>query len=219
MCFSAEADLAMGVAIAVVGVDSLRHVEHRRELPLAALPLLFAFHQINEAFVWWGLDGRTPMSLAEAAAFVYLGIAFVLPVLVPVAVRAIETDEDRRRVMAGFAVLGGFVSLILLAALVRNGPSPVPEDLYVSYSVGVSNGVLLTVAYVVATCGAFLAASPRRLVLVGWFNLLVVALLAWFNTAGVISLWCAWAAVVSVLIAVHLRTEDHGESRHFAPVG
>ena len=218
MCFSAEADIALGLAVGVVGIDALRHVQHRRELPLAALPMLFAAHQFIEAFVWWGLDGQLSEAAANTAAYLYLGIAFVLPFVVPMTVRAIETDETRRRVMLGLALLGAVVSAVLLTALVRNGPSPAAEDLHVSYSVRVSNGLLLTLLYVLATCGAFLAASPRRLVVVGALNLVAVALLGWLNTTGVISLWCAWAAVVSVLLALHLRTENHAESPHFAPV-
>ena len=57
MCFSVEADVAIGLAVGVVGVDALRHVTRPQQWPLAALPIVFAAHQLNEAFVWWGLDG------------------------------------------------------------------------------------------------------------------------------------------------------------------
>ncbi len=57
MCFSADADLAAGVVVTVIGVDAIRRARTPKELPLAALPLLFGIHQLVEAFVWWGLAG------------------------------------------------------------------------------------------------------------------------------------------------------------------
>ena len=41
MCFSAEADLTAGILVTAVGVDAVRRARAPRELPLAALPLLF----------------------------------------------------------------------------------------------------------------------------------------------------------------------------------
>jgi hypothetical protein len=39
-----------------VGVVTLTKVKHRRELPVASLPLLFAIHQFIEGFVWDWMD-------------------------------------------------------------------------------------------------------------------------------------------------------------------
>ena len=69
MCFSAEADLVVGVALLPVGVLALREVRHRRELPFAALPLLFALHQLVEVFVWRGAEGGVCPAVADTAAF------------------------------------------------------------------------------------------------------------------------------------------------------
>ena len=40
-------------------------------------------------------------------------------------------------------------------------------------------------------------------------NLAAVGVLAWLDQVAFISLWCAWAALTSVAIAVHLRRPDH----------
>ena len=59
MCFSAQADLVGGVVVSGIGIDVLRHVKGRRRyLPMAALPMMLGLHQIDEAFVWWGLQGH-----------------------------------------------------------------------------------------------------------------------------------------------------------------
>jgi hypothetical protein len=61
MCFSPEGDLVGGVVVTAIGVDAIRHLRDRKDhLALAALPLVLGFHQIDETFVWWGLQGVVP---------------------------------------------------------------------------------------------------------------------------------------------------------------
>lgn len=218
MCFSAQADVVVGCAVGVVGIDTLRHVTDRRQLPLASLPLVFAAHQLVEAFVWWGFDGTVGVGLAGAATRAYLLIAFVLPVVVPLSLVPLEADAVRRRIMLGLAGLGAVVSIVLVVAVLRSPPTAEQDHLHIVYSAGVERGGVLTVLYVVATCGAFLASSRRPIAVVGAFNLAAAAVLAWLTVDGVISLWCAWAAVASVLIAVYLRSEERSGSLPAASV-
>ncbi len=97
MCFSATADLVAAAAVAPVGILALRWAPTRADLPIASLPMLFAVHQGIEAFVWLGFDGRVSAGAQEAAIIAYLLIAqVVLPLLVPLGVRAIEPVAWRR---------------------------------------------------------------------------------------------------------------------------
>src|ERR1700689_1869173 len=88
MCFSPEGDIPGGIVVTAIGIDALRHLHNRRDhLALAALPLVLGFHQIDEAFVWFGLQGHVPEGLGRVATWIYLVIAFVvLPLLVPIVV-------------------------------------------------------------------------------------------------------------------------------------
>ena len=101
MCFPAGPDVVGGIVIGAIGVDVLRHVDGRRRYALlAALPLLPAAHQLDEAFVWWGLQGHVPSAIGHIATWIYLAFAFVvLPVLVPVAILVLEPTERRRLLM------------------------------------------------------------------------------------------------------------------------
>jgi len=212
MCFSAGADVTLGLAVGVVGVDALRHVSRPAQLPLAALPLVLAAHQLDEAVVWWGLTDPAGASVTDAAASTYLVVAFVLLAVVPVAAARIEPGPRRRSAMWCLAAIGSAVSAVLLVALARGGPTVRAENWYIAYSVEVRHSGLLAVLYVLSTCGAFLVASDRRIVRAGAVNLAAVAVLAVLLMAGTISLWCAWAAAVSWLIASYLRSESLGEA-------
>ena len=217
MCFSSQADLIGGVVVSAIGVDALRHVGNRRELPIASLPLLLGGHLLVETFVWWGLEGRVPAELGTAAMWIYLLIAFVvLPPYVPLAIMAIEPSPERRALLVPVALLGAAVGLVLLITMLRGPVEVYLGANHLSYDIGLRNGPLIVTLYVVATCGALLLSSHLYIVVFGLINLPVVVLLALLNTNGFASLWCAWAAVMSVLIAAHLRRANprrHGESQ------
>ncbi len=207
MCFSAEADLVAGIVISGLGVDALRHVRDGREIPLAGLPLVFGAHQIIETFTWWGLDGRVPEGVGTVALWAYLVVAFgVLPLLVPGAVYAIEPDPGRRRLMVPFGVLGAVVAAVLIARMVSGPVGAEVACRYIDYNVGFGYSGQIGVLYVVATCGPLLLSSRPSVVVVGLLNLAAVVALALLLANGVISLWCAWAAVISLIIVVRMRS-------------
>ena len=205
VCFSAEADLAAGVIIGVIAIDGVRHVRHPAERALAAIPVVLGAHQIVEAFVWWGLHGQVPNAAWRPALWLYLIVAFVvLPVLVPTAVGALEPVASRRRVQV-FTAIGVGVAAVLMYAIVRGPIHAAIEARHIAYSVGLWHGGLVVMLYVVATCGSMLASRHSHVRWFGVVNLVAVGLLAWLNRSGFISLWCFWAAITSVAIAVHLR--------------
>jgi len=215
MCFSAQADLVGGVVVSAIGVDVLLHVRGRRQyLPAAALPLLFGLHQIDEAFVWWGLQGHVSSEVGRAATWLYLLFAFVvLPVYVPVAVMCIETDRPRRRAMALFAVVGSAVAVTLLAAMIRGPVVAELRHLHLGYHTDLHAGWFVVMLYVAATCGALILSSHRDIAIFGVVNLLAVAVLSRLTIDGFASLWCGWAAIWSGAFAVHLRYGNGGTKR------
>lgn len=214
MCFSPEADLLTGMVIGGVGIDTLRHVRHRRYLPLALLPLLFGLHQVVEAFAWWGMEERLPSRAGEVATWLYLAFAFlVVPPLVPGAVRSAEEDARRRRLLLPFVLLGVGVAAALLPGLLNGEAGGEVACRYIAYDAGTSYSGYLLPFYVIATCGPMLVSGNRRFVLFGVANLVAVALLGWLLARGVISLWCVWAAITSVFIAREVRAGERQQMR------
>lgn len=208
MCFSPEADIVAGVVVSGVGIDALRHVRHTREYPLAALPLLLGAHLLIETYVWWGETGRASELAAQAATWVYLAFALgVLPVLVPVAILAIEPEERRRRWLMPLVVIGAGVAALYMASLVTGPIGAAVEGCCLAYDTGPGYHPLLGVLYAVVTCLPMLVSSHRRIVAFGAINLPAVILIGWLLAANLASLWCAWAAITSVLIASHMRRD------------
>ena len=216
MCFAPEADVVVGGIIVAVGVDALRHVGSPKQLVLAALPLLFGLHQLTEAFIWWGLQGHVSESVERVAVWIWLLFAFVaLPVLLPIAVDLVERSKGRRVVIGAFAGIGLVVAVALAVSIFRGPVNAQIRGYCISYRVdALGNGREWTALYVIAACGALLASSHRTLAALGGVNLVVTPLLMWLTVSGFVSLWCFWAAIASVVIALHLRrvapTRDAG---------
>jgi hypothetical protein len=215
MCFSAQADLVGGVVVGAIGIDVLRHVDGRRAyLGLAALPLLLGLHQLDEAFVWWGLQGHVSTRVGTIATWIYLLFAFVvLPVFIPIAVMVLEPDRRRRLLMSCFAVLGAVVAGVLFAAMLRGPVTASLGTRHIAYTTDLRAGGLVVAMYVLATCGSLILSSYRDVAVFGVVNLIAVAVFAKLAIDGFASLWCAWAAVASCAFAVHLRYARGGTMR------
>ena len=52
MCFSATASFSAGAVLLGLGTLTVKSAHRRRELPLAAIPLLFAIQQLTEGVIW-----------------------------------------------------------------------------------------------------------------------------------------------------------------------
>jgi len=206
MCFSPEVDLIAGLVIGAVGVDALRHVEDRRDFALASVPLVLAAHQLIESVAWLGLEGRAPKAATEVAVAAYLVIALtVVPVLVPWAVLCTERDPKRRSMMMPFVALGIAVAGVLIVSLASAPYGATIGGRYIAYRVDVIGGGVTAGAYVLAVCAPLMLSSAHRLVMFGFVNAVVFFALSTLLVEGVISLWCVWAAVSSVVIVRYLR--------------
>jgi hypothetical protein len=207
MCFSPQADLVGGLAISAIGVDVVRHVHRRRDkMALAALPLILGAHQLDEAFVWWGQQGHVPSAVGRVALWIYLLIAFVLlPTFVPLAVCALEPTKRRKLLMTPFIAIGVGVAVWLLVAMVRGPVSVTIHPYHLSYSIKLSDGLLVITLYVIACCGTLLVSGYRHIVFFGVLNLAAVIVIAKLTVDGFASVWCGWAAVTSGVIALHMR--------------
>jgi len=204
MCFSATANFVGSTALGAVGVATLTRVKHRRELLFASLPILFAVHQFIEGFVWLGLDGILSPKVAHnmGAAFM-LYAQGLLPFLLPLSVLLFEPDGKGRRRMVPFVVLGLGLTLYILWAL-----TAYPLELYVRgnsivYINQATNNTAVAVLYVIATCGSLFFSEIKMMVIFGAANLAILLAVMAFKRYAFTSLWCAYAAIASVIILAY----------------
>jgi hypothetical protein len=204
VCFSAAANFVGSTALGAIGVVTLSKVKHRRELLFASLPILFAVHQFIEGFVWLGLDGiLSPAVTHDMGAAFMLYAQGLLPFLLPLSVMMFEPTGASRRRMAPLVVLGGATTLYILWAL-----TAFPTEVYVKantivYINQATNNTAVAVFYVIATCGSLFLSKIRVMVLFGAANLVILLIVMAFKRYAFTSLWCAYAAIASVIILVY----------------
>lgn len=210
MCFSATASLTAGTFLLGVGMMTTRMARTGGDRVYAAIPLLFAIQQLTEGVVWlsfgWGIDAVT-----AAATQLYSFFSHVLwPVYVPVVAWLIEPDRNRRRVLAVICLAGLGVGAYLLYAMFAYPIVATPVGGHIVYAsphfyIAASMGLYLT-----ATTVSLILSSHRWVKLFGVLCLGSAVAAYAFYAHWFISVWCFFAAAMSIVVALHL-TAARGE--------
>ena len=214
MCFSATANFVGSGVLGAVGVVTLTKVKHRRELLFASLPVLFAVHQFIEGFVWLGVDGILSPAVAHdmGAAFM-LYAQGLLPFLLPLSVLLFEPNATSRRRMLPFLILGGGTTLYILWALTAFQLQVFVKGNSIVYINQATNNTAVALLYVIATCGSLFFSKIKMMVIFGVANLAILLIVMEVKRYAFTSLWCAYAAVASVIILGYFWTSQ--EDRPF----
>lgn len=206
MCFSATASITASAALSGIGVLALRAVRTPDERLFALIPLLFAAQQATEGLVWMSYPWDAPTLRAWATQIYSVFSHLLWPSFVPWAVRALEPVPWRRRALELLG-LGGLAStLFLLTGMVATPIEVVPIGGHLEYrSPHFFLPLSLTLYLAATTLGLSLSSRPA----IRWFGVLALASAGlayavyarWF-----ISVWCFFAAVLSVTVYVALAS-------------
>jgi hypothetical protein len=204
VCFSATANFVGSGVLGAVGVVTLTKVKHKRELLFASLPTFFAVHQFIEGFVWLGLDGiLSPKVTHDMGAAFVLYAQGLLPFLIPLSVLLFEPNLKSRRRMLPFLAIGTGTTLYMLWALIAYPLRIYVEGNSIVYINDGTNNTVLAVLYVIATCGSLFFSKERPMVFFGAANLVILLTVMAVKRYAFTSLWCAYAAVASVIILAY----------------
>jgi len=204
MCFCAEASFIAGAGLAAVGVATLQHTRQPSDRMVAAMPLAFGVHQFVEGIVWSTTPGEAP-HLAAARLFAFLAYT-AWPIYVPLAFYTYERDPKRRRRLLPLVALGTCAGLYFLVLMIQDPVEPRILSGSLQYRF---RDPFVYPSHIAYGIPVMLAPALSRDVLFKAFgaSLLVAYLVAyygWFRTHP--SVWCYFAAVLSALIYLQLRS-------------
>ena len=215
MCFSPTASFVASAALTTTGTfcvrESLRR--NRRYLPLALLPVLFGVQQAAEGGVWLALEGGHER-LVGLFSYLFLFFAFGLwPLYCPVIVHRLEArGTARRRVLlalaAAGALVGALVYLPLLTGTTRFTTRVVNACIAYETDRPAWLKGALTGAYLLVTLVPFLLASNRRIVAFGALLVAAVAATLASYRFAFFSVWCFFAAWLSLYVAYAMRRSE-----------
>jgi hypothetical protein len=205
MCFSATASFIAGVSLSVLGVATVKKAERKAEIPFAMIPLLFGVQQIIEGMLWLSFRFDVPL-LNVIMTYVFTLFSHVLwPIFVPFSIGLMETVAWRKKVISAFQITGIAVGLYHLYVIVK---FPVTSEIngHIVYVSPYFNKVPVLVLYLAATCvGAFFS-SHKIINIFGALALLLFMVAYWFYTVAFFSVWCFFAAILSVVIYLHFKS-------------
>ncbi len=207
MCFSASASFVAGTTLSVIGVATLKNVRAKTELPFAMIPLLFGLQQLIEGVIWLTFTGHTP-ALRQPMIYAYSAFSHVLwPIYVPFAVYLIEPARWRRRTIAVFQVFGLTVGLLLLYFIVTR---PVTAQLAGKHIQYVQPHFFMFISqyalYLAATTVVCVFSSHKLVNLFGVFLFFSFIAAYKIHEATMMSVWCFFAAIASLIVYLHLRS-------------
>lgn len=206
MCFSAPASFVAGGSLGAAGLFTLRRAKAAARIPLASIPLLFGVQQAVEGAVWLSF-GRPFLNAFATYAYVFFSHVF-WPAFTPFAVMLTERDPRRRRILKGLLIFGLAVSLYLLAAVLKGPVTSSPSSFGIIYDVPLPGTPALLAAYVLATCASCLVSSHKFIRTFGLAALGALIISLWMYRLSFYSVWCFFAAILSLIIYVHLGLKE-----------
>lgn len=210
MCFSATASITAGTVLTGIGVATIRRAETRHELPFAWIPLLFGLQQLTEGVVWLTLTHDAPV-LEQVMTALYSGFSHVFwPIYVPFAIGVLEPVRWRKRTILAFEAAGLTAGLYLLYALVTNPVVANVVGRHIVYDSPHFYKIPVMGLYLAATCVSCFFSSHRFVQLFGMLALLSFIIAYRVHASAMVSIWCFFAAMLSLLIYLHLRLRERG---------
>jgi hypothetical protein len=208
MCFSAGASFAGGVIISAIGVATVLKVHRPSQIVFASIPLFFGFQQFVEGCVWLILQHPEYVSYQSAATHLYLVMAEVFwPMMIPLAVLWMETDKKKRKFLWILLIMGVSLSLYYVWRLFSFQVTPEIAGYHIEYKSSSPESLrLFTFAiYLIASITPLFVSSIKRTHLLGILMSLSCLVTIVFFTQYLTSVWCFFAALISVVIYWILR--------------
>jgi len=190
--------------LSAIGVLTLKKAEQKAEIPLAMIPLLFGIQQIIEGMLWLSFRLEAPL-LNVTMTYAFTLFSHVLwPMYVPFAIGLVETVAWRKKAIWAFRVIGIAVGLYLLYWIVRF-PVTSEVDEHIVYVSPHFIKVPMMMLYLAATCVSCFFSSHKLINLFGVLALLLFMVAYWVHSVAFFSIWCFFAAILSVVIYLHFK--------------
>lgn len=208
MCFSAEASFIGGAVIVSAGVVAVRSKQHPSQLLFALIPVFFGLQQIAEGVVWLSVANPEYLITQKVSTLAFLFMADVFwPTYIPLSILLMEKNRKRKQLMIAFLISGIFVSLFYISCLFQFEVTPQIDYYHIHYAKNFPKllGNIALAIYVIATICPLFLSTVKRLPYFGALMLLSGGVAAIFYTYFFTSVWCFFAAFVSIVILWILR--------------
>lgn len=206
MCFSASASLVAAAISGTAGAVCLARARHWSDLPLAAIPLVFAGQQTIEGFLWLSQEHKALSDLSAELTEGFLLLALVFwPVYAPLATLLAEPDRRRRMWMMACLAAGLTVAVYFFISLGASPRTASIDGAHIVYSSDPELPVLIRLFYPIATSLALMLSSHKMVAICGVLIFIGSVVSYWMYWNAFTSVWCFFAALSSGLLVLHFE--------------
>lgn len=205
MCFSAGASFSAAALLGGVAYASLKKGAKTPYLYLAMIPLFFAIQQAAEGVLWVSLkNGYYPSLWGLSAEYFFLLFAFVVyPVWIPLSLSILEKNPFRRNLLFLFLGFGVYIALYNVYFILFSEKLEAKiVDCSIQYYQGTIEG---KIGYAIPIFLPMFLSSIRWMSVFGIITLFTFVISLIFYSVTFTSVWCFFAAIVSVMIYVILQ--------------
>jgi hypothetical protein len=215
MCFSASVSYSAAAVLVGAGVYAVRQARRlpRRYLMWALVPVFFGFQQAFEGRVWQELDAGD----ARAAVPYALGFHFFSHCLwlwwLPLASYLVEPGTIRKRVFAGCAMFGAFAGTLVYSVMLFHPEwmtagvreHSITYDFSVPWRSSIHLPITPAALYALTILVPLLFSSHKWIRIFGVLAVLSSVLTSEAYGYAYISVWCFFAAVLSLYLVYMIR--------------
>jgi len=209
MCFSASASFGASAILLAGGIVSIKKVKQPSQIPFAAIPLFFSVQQLTEGILWLSLTNTSYAYLHQSFTYIFLTFAEVLwPLWVPLSIWLIEKEKERKKILFIILIIGAAVAALLCYSLFSYPVDSSIGNFHIRYHHHVQHSLIkyVSVFYFAATVLPPLISSVKKVILIGGFILISYIITKVFFEEYVISVWCFFAAAISILIVMIMQS-------------
>lgn len=221
MCYSTTVSFAAAAVLTGGGIACLRKAGGFNHLTgvFPALPLLFGIQQAIEGSVWWSLGTNDPELLRTAALGFLLFSHVIWPIVIPFSCYLAEPLHRHKGLFLLMTLLGAVFGLSTYAPLWLNADWLVVFERHHSivyqttllYDAVLPRSVV-TLAYIAIVLLPLLLSVRHSYRVLGLLMLLAAMLTATVFKLAFISVWCFFAALISLYIYYIVVVEPGAES-------
>jgi hypothetical protein len=205
MCFSAGASFGASAVLSIIGATAVIKARTIPQGLFAGIPFIFSIQQAAEGMLWLSIN-NTGFPGQSFYTYVFLVFALMVwPIWIPFTIRLLEQDSKRKKIMTVLLYTGVFVSAGIGCFLFLYPVEVVPTHHHLHYSFRFSPAAknliwLFSILFIASTIITPFVSGTKRMKWLGIFFIAAYLFAIVFYGGFVVSVWCYFAAILSIVV-------------------
>lgn len=206
MCFSAGASFGASAVLSVIGTAGVIKARTISQGLFAGIPFLFSIQQLSEGLLWLSLNNKDLAAGQSFFTYTFLVFAMMVwPLLIPLTIRLLEKDPKKKKQINLLLGIGTFVFVAIGCVLLIFPVKVIPMHHHLHYSFDFPSTsrtgiVIFSLLYFMATIIPAFISSIKRMKWLGISFGASYLFAITFYSGFVVSTWCFFAAILSIVI-------------------